>query len=304
MNNQTNSDPLPFTQVDRAVKPKVALLAAAVGISPQHALGSLVEFWDLNGDPRELERLVAKGVTEVLLTPAEVGVRFRLASGVDVDPCLLASLGLLEHRGDVFRVRGMSRYFQPIERRVQAREAARLGGLARSANGLRINGKFAKTTETVAGALADERLSGRLSDPQPLPQAETSREPADTPAAGQPADQPLTMREPAQRSEVRGHRSSLKAAAAADELSGAGFFAWLQDRRLAAGLPAETPPHPNKLSAWYSQALLELNGDDGRLREAACRFSEDEYWQRQTPPLPYRAFLKNWRDYVPRRIAG
>lgn len=54
---QADSDPLPYVQVDRSAKPRAALLAGSLGVTPQHALGSLVEWWDLNGDPRECERL-------------------------------------------------------------------------------------------------------------------------------------------------------------------------------------------------------------------------------------------------------
>ena len=53
MSRQSSSDPLPFVQVDRAVKPKAALLAGIMEVSNQHALGSLVEWWELCGDPRE-----------------------------------------------------------------------------------------------------------------------------------------------------------------------------------------------------------------------------------------------------------
>lgn len=130
-NDQQNSDPLPYTQVDRAVKPKAALLAGYLGVTVQHALGSLVEFWDLCGDPREIERLVAAGQHEIILTAAEVQTRFAMAAGKPADVSALASLGLLEPKGgDAYRVRGMSRYFTPVERRVQARQAASAGGKA------------------------------------------------------------------------------------------------------------------------------------------------------------------------------
>lgn len=126
-----SSDPLPYTQVDRAVKPKAMLLAQALNVTVQHALGSLIEFWELNGEPRALERLLGAGTREVVLSAEEVVQRFRLASGKDVDPWLLANLGLLEPREDGrFRVRGMSRFFRPIEARIRARQVAAAGGKA------------------------------------------------------------------------------------------------------------------------------------------------------------------------------
>lgn len=133
MRSQATSDPLPYVQVDRAVKPRAAMLADAIGVSRQHAMGSLIEWWDLCGDPRDLERIVEgtpKGEhPAVVLTADDARLRFRLASTRDVEPVTLARIGLLEELADNrFRVRGMSRYFEPIVRRVQAREAAAVGG--------------------------------------------------------------------------------------------------------------------------------------------------------------------------------
>lgn len=129
-----DSDPLPYTQVDRAVKPKAALLAGRLGVSVQHALGSLVEFWELNGEPRQLERLLADGKKEVVLPADDVRRRFRMASGHELPTEDLVDLGLLEDRGGgLFRVRGMSRYFEPLLGRAEAREKGRLGGLASAA---------------------------------------------------------------------------------------------------------------------------------------------------------------------------
>jgi hypothetical protein len=131
---QSDSDPLPYVQVDRAVKPRAALLAGALGVTTQHALGSLVEWWDLNGDPRELERIVEAtpdGATPaVVVTREDAALRFRLASGKDIEPVTLVHLGLLEPVGEGFRVRGMSRYFAPVEARIRARRAASVGGKA------------------------------------------------------------------------------------------------------------------------------------------------------------------------------
>lgn len=130
--DQGNSDPLPYTQVDRAVKPKATLLAGMIGTTPQHALGSLVEFWDLFGDPREIEKLVAEGKHEVVVGREAVLEAFEAATGgKTLDPLKLVSLGLLEKRGkDLFRVRGMSRYFAPIEGRLETRRKASAGGKA------------------------------------------------------------------------------------------------------------------------------------------------------------------------------
>lgn len=182
--DQTDSDPLPYTQVDRAVKPKVALLAGRLGVTTQHALGSLVEFWDLNGDPREIESLLLAGKEEVILKTDEVRRRFLLASGgKDIDPAELATLGLVEPRGADFRVRGMSRYFAPLKRRLQARDAAKAGGAARAKGKRGAGGRFEG-----GGAPAGGQLE--LSPPGHHPAA--TRQPADTPPDDQPTDQPAT----------------------------------------------------------------------------------------------------------------
>lgn len=154
---QANSDPLPYTQVDRAVKPKATLLAAMIKSTTQHALGSLVEFWDLNGDPRELEKLVTAGKRAVVLQADEVRRRFRLASGHDVDPDDLNSLGLLERTPEGYRVRGMSRYFAPVERRIQARLAASIGGKA-----------SAEARKAAAGTAQPRSASGSETVREPL----------------------------------------------------------------------------------------------------------------------------------------
>lgn len=127
---EADSDPLPFTQVHRSVKNKAAMLSGITGVSFQHALGSLVCFWDLNGDAREIEALILAGENEVKLTREQVAQRILLASGMQIDPNHFATVGLLEPRGELFRVRGMSRFFLPVRSRLKRMEAARIAGLA------------------------------------------------------------------------------------------------------------------------------------------------------------------------------
>jgi hypothetical protein len=134
--DQSSSDPLPYTQVDRSAKPKATLVAGTIGCTPQHALGSLIEYWDLNGDPRELERILlrtpAGEKAAVLITAEQAATRFRIASGgKELSAEAQVALGILEQReGGQFRVRGMSRYFEPVAKRISARLAATAGGKA------------------------------------------------------------------------------------------------------------------------------------------------------------------------------
>lgn len=81
-----------------------------------------------------------------------------------------------------------------------------------------------------------------------------------------------------------------------------GFFAWVQQSRVEVGLVTEKPPLGG-FSAWWSEALLELNGDAARLQEGFSVFARDKYWRAQSPPCPFRAFMKQWRDYVPQKKA-
>lgn len=193
---QSSSDPLPYVQVDRAVKPKAGQLAGVLKVSRLHALGSLVEFWELCGDPRELERLVQSGCREVVLSAEEVRRRFRLASdGLDVDPADLSALGLLEPRPEGFRVRGMSRYFAPIERRLFSRAIRVAGGKARAAAGRDANGRFP------AGSTGGAPAGGKVAVQLDTNQQETSSRPAGTPAGHQQeAQQPTSTAVSGQRS--------------------------------------------------------------------------------------------------------
>lgn len=190
-NRQASSDPLPYVQVDRAVKPKAGQLAGVLKVSRLHALGALVEFWELCGEPRELERLVQEGRREVVLPAEEIARRFRLASdGLEVDPADLVALGLLASRPEGFKVCGMSRYFAPIERRLAVRASAVAGGRARAAAGRGANGRFATAQDDgpAAGSLAGEPVARPLADHQPSASAQTSGPPA--------AHQPSTTRAP------------------------------------------------------------------------------------------------------------
>lgn len=135
VDEQSSSDSLPYTQVHRAVKPKAALLAGKLGVTPQHALGSLVEFWDLcAGDQRDLERILETTPPgeepAIILAADDVAGRFELASGHAVEPVTLERLGLLEATGTGYRVRGMSRYFAPITSKIANRARASRAGRA------------------------------------------------------------------------------------------------------------------------------------------------------------------------------
>lgn len=192
---ETSSDPLPFIQLDRSAKGKAIMLAGALGVSVQHMVGSLVTFWEINSDPRELEQLIEDGQDALVLPGDEVKARFHMASGHEVSPDLLARAGFLESVEGGFRVRGMSRYFRTINRRVQSRTAASLGGKATAAKLKRVNGKF--TAEKPAGGPLERPVQRKPAD-------EPSDAPSENQPTNQPSDQAATKRGPSLES--RGQR--------------------------------------------------------------------------------------------------
>lgn len=134
MSTQDDSDPLPYLQLDRAAKPVASRLAGRYEVSFQHALGTLAEFWEINGEPRALMALLEQNVEQVILTRDEVIRRFRIASAIkeDIDPADLVTIGILATDDSAneqrWRVRGMSRYFDPLKRRMTKNAAASEGG--------------------------------------------------------------------------------------------------------------------------------------------------------------------------------
>jgi hypothetical protein len=300
---QSDSDPLPYVQVDRAAKPKAALLAGKMGVSNQHALGSLVEWWDLCGDPRDLERVVESTPEgqepERLLTRAEVELRFELASGHTVTAETLAAVGLLEPRGEAFRVRGMSRYFAPVQARVRARKQASAGGKARAQKAQR----DAEGRLLGAGALAGSTAGESAGSAQPEP----SRQPADSQPTASPSGQ---------RSAVSGHLLEEEAPPPTVERApvefiaptkppgewlAEDFFAWAQSLRQKAGLVGERRRPPN-LGTWWSTCLMTPGVSVERMQEAFLAFGDSPHWQQATPPLPFRAFVSQWDQFLPREV--
>lgn len=198
-----SSDPLPFIQLDRSARAKASMLAQQIGIAPQHTMGSIIDFWYLCGDPRELERLLLSGVESVVLTPAEVSIRFKLASGgEEVEPWLLASVGFLEEvEGGNYRVRGMSRFFAPVKKRIANRERAKVAGLA-SAKSRKERFGSAQPKLTASSGVASSLVRAEFeecsneapNEPEPTPNKRRTK-------LEQPSEQTPNSAQP------RGHRS-------------------------------------------------------------------------------------------------
>lgn len=214
-NEQRSSDPLPYTQVDRSVKQWAGMLSTRLKVSFQHALGGLVQFWETNGDPRELEALLREGKEEVVISGEEVMRRFSVAMSVPPDaisPDDLVALRLLESREDGYRVRGMSRYFTPLARRIQVHDAAVAGG---KASAIARRAKFGTAQPFVGadGAQFGDASKGAQSTNEP--RLEAVRDPVrSTPEA--PLEAPPNTASSVQRTPVEDLSS-----AAAIEITGA-----------------------------------------------------------------------------------
>lgn len=86
--------------------------------------------------------------------------------------------------------------------------------------------------------------------------------------------------------------------------SGASFFAFVQFKRHEAGCVPELPSHPQRIASWWSEVGMELNGEYERLEAALYRFADDPFWEAAVPPMPFNAFAKDWRKYVPQKTAA
>ncbi len=291
-----SSDPYPFSQVDRAAKPKAALLAGVMGVSTQHAIGSLVEFWDLNGEPRALEAMAAEGKDAIILTAKEAADRWQLASGKVLDPALLAGCGFLEPVEGGYRVRGMSRFFRVAKTRVARRLAGQKGGQAS----------------------ADVRKKDAPTEMPGLPGAEVLVKQTSSKTEAKPEIVAVcsTVAEAKSNLDVRGQMLDVIALEATyvapvaivsapttdpDSWDGSDFFRWVQSRRLASELPPERPPHPSKLSSWWSSARMVA--PTKVLQEAYYRFGDDQYWGKQLPAWPLTAFMSQWDRFLPAGVS-
>lgn len=286
-----SSDPLPFVQVDRAVSPAVGLLANHLGVTPQHALGSLVEWWRLCSEPRELEAVVRAtppGDEPALwFSEAEVLMRFELCCGKRPAIDALVTLGLVDRGEDGrFRVRGMSRYLVPIARRLRAQEAGAEGG-----------------RRSVAARDPSSTLGRPLADPSVDPSAtlEGSRK-------GQSKGQAT------KRSENRDQRTEIKEQIDRTELDllgqkiekpkrNGGRNLELWESMQALRLEADPELEPERVSpAWLNRRIPELvermrahwespNEPDTALADFVWAAYLREPWAREkTPPWPFAPF--------------
>lgn len=315
MSRQSSSDPLPYVQIDRAAEPTFALLAGKLKVSHQHAIGSLYEFWKLCGDPRELEAVViatpANEEPELVLQAADIALRFELASGCKLEPLVLARLGILEERAGAFRVRGMSRSFDPIVKRLRAKAVAGLGGKASAESRRCATG----SAQPVGGKGSKPRSDAGSVEGV----AEPNGQPKQNGTDDRSGTEPTTEAEPnpsGQRSAVSVQRLLEEdqqrpgiAAFVVEPPDPAHIEAWPKEdfwraaelTRRSMGYAPERWPSPTALSAWWTEARGVA--DVAELAQAFQRFAVTKHWQAATPPAPFVAFMSKWNEFLPRRAA-
>ena len=209
-------------------------------------------------------------------------VQVRGFFGTDEAVAALTAFGFLAADGERLRVRGAGRYLRVSE--------------ARSEGGKKAAGNLKRGTKRPG------------EEPEDLPgfaPAGAGREPGPLPGCA-PALTPSTEHR-APNTEHQGEEAAPPPASRvwtvkapdtpAEAWTGDDFWRWAQSRRQAGGLVPEKPPHPRKLSVWWSEARLLCEAPV--LKEAFLRFGSDPHWERAAPAFPFGAFLTQWSNFVP-----
>jgi hypothetical protein len=311
---------LDWVQVDVGFSRTLAVVTAAgrLGIERLTFLGHMQELqvWAVQAMPTGRFSMGASADASAdepyWVETLELGACWTGPRGAFWDALLRA--GILVREGDSVRLTTSDRYVQALEKR--AREAAR----KREARARR----------------RGDASAGRPPDVRPKKRREEMREEVSTAAAGgspgasggRPVLAPPPPPEdvsadalPVQRALPGAHlvpaapprEERLQAAVMAPGATEAGaeaqpalagqerptaFFRRCQEaRRVRLGALVEKVP--GRWSAWYDEALRELEGDEQRLADAWGGFLESDWARRLHPPCPADAFMKRWRNWVP-----
>lgn len=79
------------------------------------------------------------------------------------------------------------------------------------------------------------------------------------------------------------------------------FWAWAQSVRELGGYFAEAPPLTVDLERWWTHVLSTPGVSVPVLKEAFYSFGRSQHWEGAETPFPFKAFMKNWRAFLPRR---
>jgi hypothetical protein len=258
---------VPFLPVDVDAKRKATKVAAALGMEPSRVMWALLELWEHVW--REKDDHVGG-----LYLAACVGPDDRLREA-------FVETGFLEPvEGGRYRICGAKRWLLGMEGRSRGGHAAKKHLVPGAAH----QPRETAATDGVSSAPAQGQPKGSSAGGSALhPEAQKPRSPEPKSKAEPPPPKLEGPRRPPE-----------------DPLSSSdAFWAEVQDQRAEHGLPREKPPHTSKLHAWWSEALMELNGDANRIVAAYRGYAKDPFWRDKTPPWPFHGFISQWRKYVP-----
>lgn len=277
---------LPYTQVHRSSAQKAAALAPLIHVTPQHARGSVLEFWERLSDRRTLKRgLERAGGAAIVLTRAEAEAHLMHAFGMKVEPDLIVTAGFLEPLTEgLYRVRGMSRQLETEAKRLRSR-------------GWKPPGDTSGGTSGVPEVAPKSPQGTPASPPEVIPGAtDVRRETEDV--------RLKTEEQQQQRPKlVHGPLVYEPPTTPPEQWLFPDFEAWFQCRRQAAGLPAESRRLGHREGAtWWSACLMTPNVNAQVLKRAVINgFGQDKHWEAEG--FPMRGFISQWDKYVSKEVS-
>ena len=249
---------------------KAPAVARAAGLDPDAAIGGMARLWEFCWRTKTdvVSKIQIRGLmNEALIEPLE-------------------AFGFLAADADQWRVKGADRYLRVSSARSEnGKKAAANGNLKRGSTG-----PTAKESVPTGSQQAPSRPP---TEPQQFPSPSASSEQRAANSEQRREEEPPPAKEPAEA--VISWTAPLNAV---ETWNAVDFWAWAQSRRQAAGLVGEQRM-PVDLRKWFNGAQLTLGGRTEALQEAFLRFGDSPYWQKRTPPLPFKGFMAQWTDFVP-----
>lgn len=111
---------LPYIQVERSADQQATALASYLGVSPQHALGGLVKFWQYWAHRERMAPFLSK--KHITVSETEIDPLLRMCFGMDVPPVVLILAGFLERTKDGLLIKGSERILRPEIERLKKRK--------------------------------------------------------------------------------------------------------------------------------------------------------------------------------------
>lgn len=262
---------MPYLAYDLDALNKAPLVARAAQVDEDAVHGGLVRMWAYCFREKT-DRLTAIQVRGFFSTP------------VDVVPAL-GAFSFLDGDGDELRVRGADRYLRIAKGRSK-------GGKAASGN-LKRGGEKPDASRAQAGDSAP--AASRL-EPGCEPGASPGCFPALSPSTEHRT--PNTRKEeekddPVAAFDIPPPPPDVESWDARD------FWRWAELRRRAGGYAPEKWPDAKKLSGWWREARSVVRTVE-RLKATFYAFGQDEHWERARPAFPFKAFMSQWNQFLPK----